>query len=138
MQHNLSLYKKTTGQNWAKLLEIFIYISYTIPWNSQANESNFEKIDLWWISHANGNTKISYVETLVAKEPELVILGFWHKHKQRYKLWNFWPYEAHCANKYAKKEEKEKNTTNLAIYYGTLLATTVIIYETMYFYKTNC
>ena len=28
-----------------------------------------------------------------------------------------WPYAAHCANEYAK----EKNTTILAIYYGTLL-----------------
>ena len=57
---------------------MFIYISKIVPWNLQANESNFEQIDLWWISDANGNTKISSVETLVAKEPVLVILGFWH------------------------------------------------------------
>ena len=66
MQYNSSLYKQMTGQNRAKLFE----------GNSQANESNFEKIDLWRISHANGNTKISSVETLVAKEPVLVILWF--------------------------------------------------------------
>ena len=76
MQYNSSLYKQTTGQNRAKLLEMFICISYIGPSNSQANELNFEKIDLWRISHANGNTKISSVETLVAKEPVLVILGF--------------------------------------------------------------
>ena len=78
MQHKLSLHKQTTGQNWAKLFKMFIYTSKIVPWDSQANESNFEKIDLWRISHANGNTKISSVETLVAKEPVLVILRFWH------------------------------------------------------------
>ena len=43
-----------------------------------------------------------------------------------YKLRKFWPYVAHCANKYAKKkekEEKEKNMTTSAIYHGALLAT---------------
>ena len=40
----------------------------------QANKSNVMKIDLWQISHANRNTKISYVETSVAKEPTFVIL----------------------------------------------------------------
>ena len=76
MQHNS--YKQTTGQNRTKPFEMFIYTWKIVPWDSQANESNFEKIDLWRISHANGNTKISSVETLVAKEPVLVILGFWH------------------------------------------------------------
>ena len=55
---------------------------------------------------------------------------------QSYKLRKFWLYGARCANEDAKKA-KEKNTTNLAIYYGTLLVTTAIIYETTYFYKTN-
>ena len=32
----------------------------------------FKEIDLWQISHANGNTKISSVKTLVAKELALV------------------------------------------------------------------
>ena len=41
---------------------------------AQANESNFKKIDIWCILHANGNTKISSVETSVAKELALVIL----------------------------------------------------------------
>ena len=34
---------------------MFIYISKIIPLDPQANESNFEKIDLWQISHADGN-----------------------------------------------------------------------------------
>ena len=41
---------------------------------SKLNESNFEKINLWQIIHANGNTKISSVETSIAKELVLVIL----------------------------------------------------------------
>ena len=36
-----------------------------------------------------------------------------------------------------KEKEKENNMTNLAIYYGTLLATKAIIYEMIYFYKIN-
>ena len=39
------------------------------------NQSNFEKIDLWQISNANGTTRFS-IEPLVAKELVLVILGF--------------------------------------------------------------
>ena len=39
----------------------------------QANKSNVAKIDLWLISHANRNTKISTAETSVAKEPVFVI-----------------------------------------------------------------
>ena len=76
MQHNSSLYKQTTGQNQAKLFEMFIYISKIVPRDSQANESNFEKIDLWRISHANRTTKTSSVETSMAKELTLVILRF--------------------------------------------------------------
>ena len=41
-----------------------------------SNEVNFEKTDLWWVSHANGNTKISSVETSVAKAFVFVILWF--------------------------------------------------------------
>ena len=41
---------------------------------SISNELNFERIDLWEISHANRSTKISSVETLAAKELVLVIL----------------------------------------------------------------
>ena len=78
MQHNLSLHKQMTGHNQAKLFQMFIYISKIVPWDPHANESNFEKIDLWHISHANGNTKISSKEILVAKELVLVILGLWH------------------------------------------------------------
>ena len=37
---------------------MFIYISKIVPRDPQENESNFEKIDLWWISHVNGNIKI--------------------------------------------------------------------------------
>ena len=43
--------------------------------SAQANELNFEKIDLWRISHTSRTTKISSVEPLVAKELVLVILG---------------------------------------------------------------
>ena len=43
---------------------------------------------------------------------------------ERYKLQNFWPYETHFVNKYAKeKEEEEKNTTTLAIYQEVLPVT---------------
>ena len=73
MQHNLPLHKQTTvriKRNFSKCL--FIYISKIVPQDPQANESNFEKIDLWWISHANRNTKISSVETSVVKELALV------------------------------------------------------------------
>ena len=75
MQHNSSLHKQMTGQNPAKLFKMFIYLSKIVPRDAQANESNFEKFDLWWILHENRNTKISSVETLVAKELVLVILG---------------------------------------------------------------
>ena len=36
-------------------------------------------------------------------------------------------YGAHCANEYGKKKKEKKKTTNLAIYYGTSLATMAII-----------
>ena len=52
---------------------MFIYISKIVPQGPQTNELNFEKVDLWLISHANGNTKISSVETLVTKKLALVI-----------------------------------------------------------------
>ena len=74
MQYNLSLYKQTTGQNRAKLFEMFIYISKIVPRDSQANELNFEKIDLWRISHANRTAKTPFVETSIAKELALVII----------------------------------------------------------------
>ena len=45
---------------------MFIYISKIVPGDSQANESNFEKIDLWWTLHANRTTETS-AETSVAK-----------------------------------------------------------------------
>ena len=63
MQHNWSLHKQTTGQNRTKLFEMFIYISKIVPRDSQANESNFEKINLWWISHGNRASKTPSVET---------------------------------------------------------------------------
>ena len=63
-----------TGQNRTKLFEMFIYISKIVPQDSQANESNFEKIDPWRISHANRIAKTPSVETSIAKELTLVIL----------------------------------------------------------------
>ena len=63
MQHNSPLPKQMACRNRAKLFEMFMYISKIVPWDPQANESNFEKIHLWRISHANGSTKISSVET---------------------------------------------------------------------------
>ena len=78
MQYNLPLSRQMTGQKHAKLLEVFIYIYKIAPWDPQANESNFEKIDLWGILHAKGNTKSSSEETPVAKELVLVILKLWH------------------------------------------------------------
>ena len=63
-----------TGQNQTKPFEMLIYISKIILRDSQANESNFEKIDLWRISHANKIAKTPSVETSIAKELTLVIL----------------------------------------------------------------
>ena len=40
---------------------VYFYIQ-DCAMRSTANESNFEKIDLWGISHANGNTKTSSEE----------------------------------------------------------------------------
>ena len=74
MQHNSSLYKQITGQNRTKLFEMVIYISKIVPRDSQANESNVEKINLWQISHANKTAKTPSVETSIAKELALVIL----------------------------------------------------------------
>ena len=73
MQHNTSL-KETTGQNLTKPCELFIYISKIIRRDSQANESNFEKIDLWRVSQANSTARTPSVETSIAKECVLVIL----------------------------------------------------------------
>ena len=56
---------------------MFIYILKIVSWDAQANKLNFEKIDLWQIAHANGNTKISSLETSVAKELVLIILQLW-------------------------------------------------------------
>ena len=53
---------------------MFIYMSKIVPRDSQANESNFEKIDLWRISYANRTAKTLSVETSIAKELALVIL----------------------------------------------------------------
>ena len=63
-----------TGQSQAIVFKMLIYISKIVPWDAQVNESNFEEINLWRISHTNGNTKISFVDTSVAKELVLVIL----------------------------------------------------------------
>ena len=74
MKHNLQLPKQTIGQNQAKLFEMFIYASKIVPGDAQMNELNFEKINVCWTSHENGNTKISSEETSIARELALVIL----------------------------------------------------------------
>ena len=74
MQNNSPLPRQTTGKNHAKLLGMFIYISKIVPLDPQANESNFEKIDLWGISPANGNIETSSEETPVTKGLMLLIL----------------------------------------------------------------
>ena len=74
MQHNTSLYIQATGQNQTKLCKMFIYKSKIVPRDSQANESNFKKINLWRISQANRTAKTPSVETSIAKEHALVIL----------------------------------------------------------------
>ena len=74
MKCNSPLPKQTTGQNQAKLLKMFIYITKIVPLDPQGSQSNVEKIDLWRISHANWNAKISSLGTLVAKEPVLLLL----------------------------------------------------------------
>ena len=50
-----------------------IYISEIVPRDSQANESNFEQMDLWRISHANRTAKTLSIETSIAKELVLEI-----------------------------------------------------------------
>ena len=62
-----------TGQNRTKPFEIN-NISKIVPRDSQANESNFEKINLWRNSQANRTAKTPSVETSIAKELALVIL----------------------------------------------------------------
>ena len=62
----------------SKTFEMLMYISKIFSWDPQANESKFEKIDLWQIWHANRNINISSVETLVAKKHAVVILWLWH------------------------------------------------------------
>ena len=52
-----------TGLNRTKLFELFIYMSEIVPRDSQANESNIEKIDLWQILHANRTANTPSVET---------------------------------------------------------------------------
>jgi len=46
VKFNSPLPRQTAGQNQAKLLEMFIYISKIVPQNAQANESNLRKFCL--------------------------------------------------------------------------------------------
>ena len=48
--------------------QVRLYIKEIVPWNTQANELNFEHIVLWQLSHANWNRNISSEETLVTKD----------------------------------------------------------------------
>ena len=76
----------------------------------QANDSNFEKIDLWQISHAKRNKKISSVETSVAKELPLVFQCNTVKDISFKNYGHMWP----IALKYAN-EDKEESMTILTI-----------------------
>ena len=49
-------------------------ISKIVPRDSQTNESNFEKIDLWGISQASRTAKTPSIETSIPKELALIIL----------------------------------------------------------------
>ena len=53
---------------------MFIYISKIVPRDSQANDLNFEKINLQQISQANTTAKTPSVETSIAKKLALVSL----------------------------------------------------------------
>jgi len=44
MQYNSPLPRQTAGQNQAKLLDMFNYISKIVPWSAWVTETNFEKI----------------------------------------------------------------------------------------------
>ena len=126
VQFNSSLYSQTGGQNRAKLLEMFKYVTQIVPWNTRANHLNVSKIYLWRHLLTSWHPKISCEETSIAKELVLLIPWLWCWHIQRYRLRNFWPHEPPCANEYAKekeKEEKEKNTTLSTKYFGVLLKT---------------
>ena len=68
MQHNSPLIKQTIGQN-----KICTYHRLSHEIHKQMNQT-FRKMNLWQVSHANGNTKISSIETLLGKELMLVIL----------------------------------------------------------------
>ena len=60
--------------------------------------------------------------TCISNSKALILI-----YSQRYKLQNFWMYEPRCTNKVVKEDkekEKKKNAITLAIYHGTLLATT--------------
>ena len=76
-------------------------------WDAQANESNLEKIELWQISHANGNTKISFENAFAAKELTTVILvSDANTAKYIYKLQKY-------VAQYNNEHKKEKSTTVL-------------------------
>ena len=51
-------------------------ISKIVPWNSQANDSNFEKVVLWRLSQVSWSSKAFSEETAIAKELVLLILWF--------------------------------------------------------------
>jgi len=61
------------GQNQAKFLEMFNYITKIVPQNAQANELNFEKIILGLLQ-ASWYPKNFFEETLIIKELVLAIL----------------------------------------------------------------
>ena len=54
-------------------------ISKIVPWNAQANDTNFEKIVLWQLSQVNWSSKAFSEETSIAKELVLLILQFYHQ-----------------------------------------------------------
>ena len=97
-------------QNFLKQLLMY----QRLPLKAQANESNFKKVVLWWLSQISWSSKAFSEETSTAKELVLLILWFWHQYSQlAAKDTGFERFIicVTCANEYAKEKEKEKNIT---------------------------
>ena len=61
-------------QNFSRWLILYQRLSLKI--HAQANDSNFEKVVLWWLSQVSWGSKAFSEETSIAKELVLLILLF--------------------------------------------------------------